>query len=261
MTPTLKHRLQCEVWSILPNYIELFTESIDRAQGLVGVVKVEANPLVQRSGDIAVVSVSGALGKKLDWFEKGYMGMTDYDDIAEAVEQVSQAEEFEKIVFHFDTPGGSVTGCPELANQIKAIDKPTVAFTDSLMASAGYWLGSQCDAVYAAPSSRVGSVGCYRLHVDHSGLLEKLGLNISMFKKGKDKAAFSPYSPLSKAEKEELQASTDKIHGQFKAAVSSSRTVDATVFDSKCYDADEALGVGVIDGHINSLPQLIQFLA
>lgn len=260
MTPTLQNRIRNEAWSIVPSYLDLFSESIEQAKSMVGVVESSPSQIVEVVGTTAVITISGAMGKRLDWFEKDYMGMTDYDEIEMALREVSQLDGIQRAVLHFDTPGGSVTGCSELGKLIKSMSLPTVAFTDSMMASAGYWLGSQCDLVYASGSSSVGSIGCYIMHVDQSGLLEKIGVKVSMFKKGKHKASFSPFKPLSDEEKKELQASADKCHGQFKAAVSASRSVDSSVFESKCYDSDEAIDLGLIDGHIDNLTELLQFL-
>ena len=84
---------------------------------------------------------------------------------------------------------GSIRFLEELANKIRDLAKPTMAYTDSEMASAAYWIASAADKVVASPSSTVGSVGVYMVVADYSKAAEAQGIKMVVIKSGKFKGA------------------------------------------------------------------------
>ncbi len=64
------------------------------------------------------------------------------------------------IVLQIDSPGGEVSGTQQLADVIKSVQKPVVAFVDGMMASAALWIGSAADEIIAStPQDIIGSIG------------------------------------------------------------------------------------------------------
>ena len=100
----------------------------------------------------------------------------DVEDVEEMLEEAHRDPEVEVIIFDFDSPGGTVTGVPELAARIRACEKRTVGWTCKQSCSASMWLMSQCDEVYVSPSSVVGSIGVYIAMLDESKALELEGI-------------------------------------------------------------------------------------
>src|SRR5205807_410377 len=87
-------------------------------------------------------------------------------------------------------PGGETVGIEELGRKIVDIDenvKPVYVWTESQMASAAYWIGSQGRKLGMTPSSAVGSVGVYLLVLDATRQMEDQGLKIEAFSSGKYK--------------------------------------------------------------------------
>jgi membrane-bound ClpP family serine protease len=74
------------------------------------------------------------------------------------------------VVIDVDSPGGSVDGVAELFDQIYSArgSKPITAISNTLMASAAYWIGTAADELVVSPSGQVGSVGVYMVHDDFS---------------------------------------------------------------------------------------------
>ena len=64
------------------------------------------------------------------------------------------------IVLDIDSPGGTIAGVPELADQIFAArgQKKIVAVANSLAASAAYWIGSAAEDFVVTPSGGAGSI-------------------------------------------------------------------------------------------------------
>jgi len=263
MTPHLLNRLRNQAWEIEPRYLESFLPSIEQASELRLRVGMEdshnRNPLLQVSGDVGIVSMCGAMGKRLDSFER-YMGMTDYDDIAEAIEDANGMDDVEKIVLSIDSPGGTVVGNQELADMVYANAKPIYAVTDCYMASAAYKIGSQAKAVFCTPSAMVGSIGTMMIRQDQTKFLEQLGVKVKAFFKGPRKADGHPFKPMSKDEEKELEAMIDQMHSKFVQTVERARKVDPVVFESRVYGAEEAVTLGLADGMVNNLSEVLALI-
>ncbi len=131
-----------------------------------------------KENSIAVIEIFGTISK---WGGLCSYGTKDY------IEQIQTAlnnPNYKGILLHVDTPGGSVDGTEELANFLYKAEKqkPIVTFADGLMASAGYWIGSQSSYIYAssATTSWVGSIGTLIMHIDQSAYLAKEGLKVTI---------------------------------------------------------------------------------
>ncbi len=70
------------------------------------------------------------------------------------------------IVLDIDSPGGSVFGVRELAQEIfdGRAQKPIVAVANYMAASAAYHLATQADELVVSPSAIVGSIGVFSAH-------------------------------------------------------------------------------------------------
>ena len=78
-----------------------------------------------------------------------------------------------------DTPGGQADGTPQTTDFIKAISKPTAALVMGQACSAGAWIASGHDEIYAADEfAEFGSIGAYQTVVDPRGKYEKEGYKI-----------------------------------------------------------------------------------
>ena len=268
MTPQLLNKLRNEVWCIDPSYLEVYLSQVGQTETMASLSSLaemseanEPHPLTEIYGETAVITITGVVGKRLDFFER-MMGGTDYDEVSEALAEAEGREDVRNLILHLDTPGGGGIGLQELASQIAAASKPVYAFTDMMMASAGYWIGSQAKAIYSTESAKVGSIGAVIVHQDVSGMMERIGIKTTAFFKGPHKIDGAGFKPLSTDEKAELNGRISTIYDVFKKAVTKARKgkVSAEVFESKIYDGRKALDLGLTDGHVTGLPQLLQLI-
>jgi signal peptide peptidase SppA len=118
-------------------------------------------------GDVGVINVAGPLFKFANLFTV-LSGATSYQMTALALQQAADDPQIRSIVIQFDTPGGMVSGCDELATAIHSArkTKPVYAYVSGMAASAGYWLASSCEKVIISPASMVGSIGVVRAWQD-----------------------------------------------------------------------------------------------
>ena len=171
---------------------------------------------------IGIIPVVGVIGKGLSPLEK-MMGAADVNEISEALDAFAANPEVEKVALQISSPGGTVTGVEELAIKVRNYGKPTLAYTDSEMASAAYWIGSAADRVVASPSSTVGSIGVYMAIPDYSKAAEMAGIKMVVIKSGKFKGAGIEGTSLDEGQMANLQEGVDTIHAEFKEAVNMKR--------------------------------------
>lgn len=212
-------------------------------------------------GEIAVIEIDGYIGSHLSMIEQ-FCGGCDVASLRFAIDQAEADASIERILFSFNSPGGTITGVPELAERLKACTKPTVAFTDSLCASAAYWLASQCDEIWVTPSSDTGSIGVYLALLDETAAMQMDGLKLELFQAGEHKAIGMPGRPLTQSDREMLQASVDKSYSWFTAAVTSCRPdVKLESMQGQTFDGHDAVERGLADGTVDSLNSLLVALA
>lgn len=204
----------------------------------------------------AVIPVSGFLGKRLSMME-AMCGATDVDWIWQAFDDAQANPAVQRIVLHIDSPGGTVTGIPELAARMADEKrKPLIAVSDTLIASAAYWLASAADEIRITPTTEVGSIGVVmqvrdgvepgpagasrtRLRVFRSGAHKAMGLDV----------------PLTEAQAAHLQAQVDSIGAEFRGFVSAARgpRVPASAMEGLTYRGLQAQDLGLVDAVYPSL--------
>jgi protease-4 len=212
--------------------------------------------------NIAVIEVDGVIGKHLGWIETMLFGMVDVDVISEQLDEAVSDPNIDTIVFYFCTPGGTVNGTPELASKIAEASKVknTIAYFDVMCCSAGYYLASQCNAIYASPTVHAGSVGVYSIYLDTSVMLANEGVKINAISAGSKKLSGAEWKPMSDEERVMFQSEVDKIYIQFKSAVTSKRAIADEDLQGQCFTSDDLINKNIIDGYANSLNELLAFL-
>lgn len=201
---------------------------------------------------VGIVPIVGVIGKGLSPLEK-MMGAVDVNDVSAAIDAFAANPEVEKVALQISSPGGTVTGVEELANKVRNLDKPTLAYTDSEMASAAYWIGSAADRVVASPSSTVGSIGVYMAIPDYSKAAEMQGIKMVVIKSGKFKGAGIEGTSLNEDQMGNLQESVDTIHAEFKQAVNMKRKmVKAEAMEGQTFSGKQAAQQGLVTGLADS---------
>lgn len=172
---------------------------------------------------VAVIKIDGALGHRLSAIDKACMGGVDYGDIQAAIAKAESDPEVMGIVLDINSPGGMVTGLAETAQRIKSAYKPVVAFTDSLAASAGYYLACGASAFFSTASAQVGCIGTLMTWIDITEAMEAQGLKREMIASGKYKGMMFPGLPLTDEQRQLLQDEVDMLAEEFKSFVRDAR--------------------------------------
>ena len=255
------HNKPAELWAILPEALATLSRLSENAPPAVSASLFSAPPQV-RIGATALISIRGPVMNRATFFSQLF-GFPSAEGIALQLRQALADSKTKTILLDIDSPGGAVAGNAELAEEIRAArkEKTIIAQVNPLAASAAYWLAAQASEVVVTPTSEVGSIGVFVMHVDESGALKKEGLAVSLIAAGKFKTEGNPYEPLGGAAKEALQKRVDSAYDMFVDAVAAGRGVGAQkVLDNfgggRLVNAGDALEAGMAD-RIGTLDETI----
>ncbi|MDO8704068.1 MAG: S49 family peptidase [Sulfuricaulis sp.] len=219
-------------WAILPDKLAVILDLIafrasgarltaEEIQARIGAVN---RPAAGQSGGIAVLSLFGTVFNHAGMMAE-MSGGTSVESFTKGFRAALADPMVGGILIRVDSPGGSVDGVPELANEILASrgSKPIWALADTMAASAAYWIASAADEFAITPSGMVGSIGVLAAHEDVSRMHDTLGVKTTLISAGKYKTEANPYEPLSEDAKAHIQGMVDTYYSMFTSAVARHR--------------------------------------
>jgi len=223
--------------------------------------KAQNKPFAFQDG-VAIIPIHGSL---INRFGQCYGYVTGYNFIRRQRDAAMADPDVTAIVYDVNSGGGEAAGCFELADESFALrgTKPTISVVDSACYSAAYALASTSDQVVVTPTGGAGSVGVYTMHVDMSKMLEDWGLNITLIHAGEHKVDGHPYAELPEDVRADMQKSVDATYNKFVESVARNRNLsDEAVKDTqaRCYSADDALALGLIDSVASPIEAIRAFL-
>ena len=180
---------------------------------------------------VSVIHISGALTNRESYYNR-YYGLISYQAITDSIMYMLEETDTKVAVFKYDTPGGAVNGMTDVSELISSLPMPTISFASGSMASAGYFLGSQSEEVYADKMSMVGAIGVILGWYNYSKLLAKQGIKPERFRSGDLKAAGDGDFDLTKKEKEHINDLVVYMANVFFDIVSDARGIPREVMET-----------------------------
>ncbi len=248
-------------WAILPEKLEMIVAVVNRymsgeklsAEEVQLQIQGAARPSERVAGSVAILPLFGTIFPRANLFTLT-SGGTSAELFGKRFDDLINDPSVGAIIIDVDSPGGQVSGIPELSKKIFDArgTKPIIAVANYLAASAAYWLATSADELVVTPSGEVGSVGVYTIHEDESGSLEQEGLKVTMIYEGKHKVEGNPYEPLSDEAKAYLQARVGETYDSFVKDVARNRGVKATDVrdgfgEGRVVTAKQAVSLGMAD--------------
>jgi signal peptide peptidase SppA len=221
-------------------------------------------------GGVALITVSGVLMPKTT----GMANMCSPGAASSAAvlrAHIQRAEQDPKVrsaLLYIDSPGGNILGVSEAAAALQALSaaKPTVSYTDGLMCSALYWIGSAAPKVYVSgPMVQVGSIGVRMDTADTSGADAKAGVARKTYTFGKYKARGGTGAGGDASSYDaHMQDQVDYLGSLFADTVSAQRGIElervlAELATGQVFIGQQAIDAGLADG-VMSLESLIAAL-
>jgi signal peptide peptidase SppA len=223
--------------------------------------KTQNKPFAFQDG-VAIIPIHGSL---INRFGQCYGYVTGYNFIRRQRDAAMADPDVTAIIYDVNSGGGEAAGCFELADESFALrgTKPTISVVDSACYSAAYALASTSDQVVVTPTGGAGSVGVYTMHVDMSKMLENWGLDITLIHAGEHKVDGHPYAELPEDVRADMQKSVDATYNKFVESVARNRNLSVEAVkdtQARCYSADDALALGLIDSVASPLEAIRAFL-
>ncbi len=246
-------------WLItLEAYRELCTMNFQSpAQG--NAIDEKAQPYELRDG-LATVRIHGTMLRQVSPRQKAIAAicgvrLCSMEETAAALLQAAADPAVHTILLDIDSPGGTVNGTPELAQVVRTIakDRHVYAFTAGQCCSAAYWVASQADVIYAAPSATVGSIGVILPVVDSSALYDRCGLKMEVFSAGKYKSTGMDGTSLTEEQRDRLTQQVNATWARFKQAVNRRRAIDEADMEGQSFYGVEARDIKIVDAVTSSL--------
>ncbi len=209
--------------------------------------------IYQPEGKVAVINIKGALVPGKASFARLY-GNIGYDDIKLALMEAVGDKNIESVLLNVNSPGGAVAGVQDVSDFIKSIDKtkPVATYSESIMGSAGMWIGASARYVMSSQSAILGSIGVMMTHKEMSKAMEMQGIKATIIRSGEFKALGGPLEPLSDTAKAQMQEQVNYLAGLFDNHIAQSRNmtvskVQATISKGREFIGQQAVDVGLTD--------------
>ena len=258
-------------WALMPERLSAVTAVIARWSGdarasdeVMHSVAADRNARDARrqssvsnsGGGIAVLPLYGIVTQRGNMVDDvSGPGTASTQQFSNLLRAALQDETVSQILIDIDSPGGSVYGVAELADEIVSAraQKPVVAIANSLAASAAYWIGCSASEFYVTPGGEVGSIGVWQAHQDYSKAMDEAGVKTTLISAGKFKVEGNPYAPLDEEAQGFMQSRVDDYYAAFTKAVSKGRGVAISqvrdgMGQGRVLGADAALASSMVDG-------------
>jgi len=201
-------------------------------------------------GNLAMIDITGPMTKRTQ--SMGPLGTTE---IRRQMRLANQDPDIAGIFLKIDSPGGTMAGTPDLANDVNTVaqNKPVLTYFEDMGASAAYFVGSQATKVRANENAVIGSIGTMLVVVDLSEMAEKQGIKVHVIKTGDFKAIGVPGANITEPQLEHLQSRVNQGNEIFLRAIARGREGLGMgrvreLADGKVHLAAQAAELGLIDG-------------
>lgn len=239
------------------------TDQTDIGKAIPSDMKINMQPILKsNSADkIAVISMHGIIGE-------GYGNSTE--EIIAKFRTATSDPSIKAVILKVENPGGSAHDSNIIWKEVKKYKdsgKPLVAFFYAVAASGGYYISAPADRIIATPETITGSIGVIWQYPNYFGLMNKLGLQMTTIKSGKQKDMLSPYKPPDPEDEKIIQSLISESYATFVDVISDGRKLDQgyvrEIADGRIYSAKQALNNKLIDeiGYFEDAVKLARKLA
>lgn len=206
-------------------------------------------------GYVAVIRVEGEIygGADAGGFLSREQGAAS-ERVMREFREARLDENAKAVLLRINSPGGSASAVQEMTEELdklKSSGKPVIVSMGDMCASAGYWLASRGDYIFASPGTMTGSIGVYMDYNNVEELMDKLGIRNEKIKSGAHKDILSYSRPMTEEERGLLQEMVDEIFADFVRTVADGRKMEEAkvreIADGRVLTGSQALEAGLID--------------
>ena len=207
----------------------------------------------ERTGQVGVLPIVGTVTPRRTLLSDYGLGVAA-DELGRQFNDMVLRNDVSAILLDVDSPGGSVSGIPELAEKIRSARglKPITAIANASTYSAAYWIATAADEMVITPSGSLGSIGVVARHMDYSEQNKQRGVMPTYVTSSPYKTEGNFDAPLEDEARAEIQRHVDSYHDMFIGAVAKQRGVVRAIVShsfgqGRIVGAQEAVQRGMAD--------------
>ena len=213
---------------------------------------------------VLVVDVSGTID---DQPKGGLLSQAPslLDGVLMQLKKAEKDDQIKTVIFKINSPGGGVTASDILYHEVMAFKARTqkkvyIQMMD-VAASGGYYLAMAGDHIQAHPTTVTGSVGVISVSADLSGIMDKVGVGVNVYKTGVSKDMGAPFRSATQRDKQLFQNLVEQMAVRFYEVVQSKRQLSdevmAEVKSARIYTGIAAHQAGLVDslGYLSDATQ------
>ena len=178
---------------------------------------------------------------------------TSYQDLIDETEDLIEAG-VKAVIFECNSGGGEAGHMFSTANKIKsALSEAgvySIAYVDTLAASACYGLACICDEIIIHPEARAGSIGAMIALTDDSKAMEEAGIKDIYITDKPGKVPFAKDGSFKDSFLEKLQTEVDALGDRFNLHVQQNTGIsveEIKALDAQVFTAEDCLSKGLVN--------------
>ncbi len=218
--------------------------------------------LTPMSDNIGVIVAQGTI--MLGEQPRGLIGS---DSLGALIRHARLNDRIKAVVLRIDSPGGAALASEMIRQELELLreaGKPLVVSMAGTAASGGYWIATAADQIWASPVTITGSIGVIGMMPTFEDSLAEIGITTDGVGTTPLSLAEDPFSPMSEAMQQILQASVEDAYEKFLQLVADSRGMSLQQVDEigqgQVWSGSRALELGLID-ELGELPQAVEAAA
>ena len=232
---------------------------------LFGIMSASDTETIVKKNSVMMLDLNGTLVERTQEDPLGILsqllgdGSNTYglDDILSSIQKAKENENIKGIYLQANSLGTSYASLQEIRNALldfKESGKFVIAYADSYTQGL-YYLSSAADKVLLNPKGMIEWRGIASAPLFYKDLLQKIGVEMQVFKVGTYKSAVEPFiaTEMSPANREQVTAFITSIWGQVTEGVSTSRNIPVdslNVYADRMlmfYPSEESVKCGLAD--------------
>ena len=232
---------------------------------LFGIMSASDTETIVKKNSVMMLDLNGTLVERTQEDPLGILSQLfgdesntyGLDDILSSIQKAKENENIKGIYLQASSLGTSYASLQEMRNALldfKESGKFVIAYADSYTQGL-YYLSSAADKVLLNPKGMIEWRGIASAPLFYKDLLQKIGVEMQVFKVGTYKSAVEPFiaTEMSPANREQVTAFITSIWGQVTEGVSASRNIPVdslNVYADRMlmfYPSEESVKCGLAD--------------
>ena len=165
--------------------------------------------------------------------------------------KLKKAKDVKCLVLRVDSPGGSITACETIYQEIRDLPQKVVVSFGNYSASGGYYISTAADRILASPTTITGSIGVFMIRADIRGFAEQYGVKFDSISTSDLSGSYDPFYPVNGRMKDNFSNFVDRAYLHFKTLVSDGRRMSMddveSVAQGRVWTGEQAKQLGLVD--------------